>query len=508
MNTERDARLFLASVLLALSVLLAAPVGALAARVDVRKMLDTSTLGDPFMYDVAPGGAVLVLTKDNIYDAGTGEFLFGEPLANPGGLSLAGGKLRFLVDGALYIVDGGMPRKLLDVPLKNAVFVPDGERTFIGGITTAGRPVLFIYKEGVGHKPLLELNVPIDAMTLARGELFFAVGPKIYALKEGEPARLFASLPGFSHIPSIAMDEKRGVLYFSDGDNIYAVHGRDFVVVRRGLGGTLRCRDGNLYVLSRRERALYRMSGLSEAILAADTLAPLQDPCKDPVLSLYCGAEEKRAVLKSLAKHADSIAAGDAVARNDLVARMAGQRNELERIMAGIEKEAATGAEGVLWGGGLDPRTIGSNVPIATEGKGMGLTLWDGSEFRVGPATKAIVGDCRPSRECGQSLEKGLLYFEAYKPPAEGMAGPTHRGYVLSTKALSLRFGAARFAAFADGDRTAVVVLEGRVTAVTPRGESVTVAAGEMLEASRDERPGAPGQAELERLNKWWEEIR
>jgi len=29
-----------------------------------------------------------------------------------------------------------------------------------------------------------------------------------------------------------------------------------------------------------------------------------------------------------------------------------------------------------------------------------------------------------------------------------------------------------------------------------------------MLEASRGERPGAPGQAELERLNKWWEEIR
>ena len=214
MNTERHARLLLASVLLALSVLLVTPVGALAARVDVRKMLDTSTLGDPFIYDVAPGGAVLVLTRDNIYDAGSGEFLFGESLKNPGGLAFAGGKLQFLVDGALYVVDGGMPRKLLDVPLKNGIFVPDGERTFLSGITTAGRPVLFIYKEGMGHKALLELNVPIDAMAIARGELFFTVGPKIYALKEGGPARLFASLPGFSTIPSIAVDEKRGVLYF------------------------------------------------------------------------------------------------------------------------------------------------------------------------------------------------------------------------------------------------------------------------------------------------------
>ena len=280
------------------------------------------------------------------------------------------------------------------------------------------------------------------------------------------------------------------------------------MVVRRGLGGTLRHREGNLYVLSRREHALFRMSGLSDALLSADTLAPLQDPCKGPVVSLYCGAEEKRAVLKSLAVRAGSMAAGDAAAQNELAAAMEGQKKELERIMAALEKEASTGAEAILWGGGLDPKTIAANAAIATEGKGVGLTLWDGSEFRVGPESKAVVGDCRPSRECGQSLEKGLLYFEAYKPPVEGMAGSTHRGYVIATKAMSLRFGTARLAAYADGDQTAFVVLEGRVTAVTPQGESVIVAAGETLEARRGERPGAPGPAELERLNKWWEEIR
>jgi len=508
MTGDREGRVVFACVLLALSVLLLSPAGVFSASVEVRKILDTSTLGDPFVYDVGPEGAVLVLTRDNIYDAGAGDFLFGEALKNPGGLAFAGGKLQFLANGALFVVDGGTPRKILDVPLKRRVFVSDGERTFLSGVTESGKPVLFLFKEDVGHKALLELDVPIDAMALARGKLFFAVGPRIYVLGEGGPARLFAYLPGFSHIPSLAVDDRRGALYFSDGDNIYAVRGGDFVVVRRGVGGMLRCREGDLYILSWRDHALFRMSGLSEVLFSAGTLVPLQDPCRAPVLSLYCGAEEKRAVLKSLAALESSMVTGDAAARNELGAYMAEQKKEFERILAGLEKEASTGSEGVLWGGGLEPRTIGANAAIATERKGVGLTLWDGSVIRIGSDSKTVVGDCSPSQECRQTLEKGLLYFEASKPPVEGMAGLTYREFVIATDALSLRFGSARLAVFASRDQTAVVVLEGRLKAVTPQGESVIVASGETLEVRRGERLGVPGPAEMERLKKWWEDIR
>jgi hypothetical protein len=501
MTGDRVARIGI----LALSLLLATTGGAFSAtESNAKKMLDTSTLGDPFAYDVDPGGVVFVLTRDNIYDAGAAGFLFKDLLKNPGGLSFAGGKLQFLADGALFFLDGRMPRKILDVPLKNAVFVSDAERTYIGGITAAGSPVLFIYKESVGHKALLELDAPIDAMALARGKLFFTVGPRIYVLGEGGPAKLFAHLPGFSHIPSIAVDDRHGPLYFSDGDNIYAVRGGDFAVVRTGLGGMLRCREGDLYVLSSRDQALFRISGLSEA----GTLVPIEGPCKGPVLSLYCEAEKKRAVLKTLAALAGSIAPGDAAARDELGAYMAGQKKEFERILAGLAKEATTGAEGVLWGGGAEPKTIGANAAITTEGKGAGVTLWDGSGIRVGPDSKVVVGDCRPSRECVQTLEKGLLYFETGKPPVEGMAGPAPREFVIATDAMSLRFGSARLAVFASGDQASAVVIEGRVKAVTPRGESVIVAAGETLDARRGERPGVPAVAEMERLNKWWEEIR
>ena len=505
MTGDRAARIGI----LALSLLLATTGGAFSAtESDAQRVLDTSTLDDPFAYDMDQGGVVSVLTRDNVYDATAGNFLFGEPLKNPRGLAYAGGKLQFLANGGLFVVDGRMPRKLLEVPLTNEIFVSDAERTFISGITTAGKPTLFIYKEGMGHKALLETEAPIDAMALARGKLFFTVGPRIYVLGEGGPAKRFAHLPGFPHIPSIAVDDNKGLLYFSDGDNLYAVRGGDFVVVRTGLGGMLRCREGDLYVLSRRDHALFRMSGLSEALSADGTLVPLEDSCKTPALPLYCGAEEKRAVLKSLAELEGTVEPGDAAARDELAAYMSTQKKEYGRIMAGLEKEAAAGAKGVLWGGGLEPKTIGANAAIATEGKGVGLTLWDGSGIRVGPGSKAVVGDCGPSRECRLTLEKGLLYFEAGKPPVEGMAGPTSREFVIATEAMSMRVGSARLAVFASGETTAVVVLEGRIRAVTPRGESEIVASGEMLDAQSGERLGTPKPAEMERINKWWEEIR
>jgi len=495
-------------VWLVLLILIVMASGALAASVDVRKVLDTTTLGDPFVYDVNPEGAVLVLTRDNVYDAGAGEFLFGVPLKNPGWLAFAGGKLQLLANGSLFVVDGGMPRKLIEVPLKNRLFASDAERTFISGITTAGKPVLYIYKDGLGHKPLVELAAPIDAMTLTRGELYFSVGPRIYALREGGPARLFAYFPAFPYITSMAVDDRHPVLYFSDGESVYAVRGQDFVVVRRGLGGMLRYRDGNLYVLSWRERALFRMSGLSEAFSSAGTLAPLKDPCKAPVISLYCEAEEKRALLKSLAAVGRSMASGDAVGRKELDVYAAGQQKELGRIMTRLKQEAAAGTEAVMWGGDLEPKTIRAKTVITTAGKGVGVTLWDGSGICVGPDSKLSLNACGPSRECRQTLEKGLLYVESYKPPVEGMLAAKAREFVVETAALSLRFGLARLAVYVSGDKTAIVVMEGRVKAVTAGGYSVFVASGETLEVRRGERPGVPVSAKMERVKKWWEDIR
>ncbi len=495
------------AALLASALLFLAPDAACASRVEVRQAIDTSALGEIFVYDVDPSGAVLVLTGDNILDAGSGEPLFGEPLKGPAWLSLGGGKLSLLADGVLFAVEGRTPRKLLEVPLRSPIFASDGERTFIGGVTASGRSILYLYKEGAGHKAILELDAPIDAMALARETLFFSAGRKIYALKEGGPARIFATLPGFSYIPSIAVDDRRGILYFSDGDDIYAVRGGDFVLARRGLGGMLRCRNGELYVLSPRARALFRVSGLSDALASAGTLAPLKDPCKTPAMSLYCRAEEKRAVVKSLAQLAGSTEAGGA-GPDPLAAYAAGQKKELAQIAAALEKEAAGGVQAVLWGGGREPKTVGARAAVATGTEGMGVTFWDGSEARIGPGSKAVLDDCRPSGGCGQTLENGLMYFAASAPSAEGAGSRRPRGFAISAGALKLGFDAARLAVFASGETVAVVVIEGRVKAASEKDGSVVVAAGEMLEARRGVPLGAPSPADMDRISKWWEEVR
>lgn len=491
-----------------LTLLLIAPAGATAATVEVRRMLDTSSIGNPFVFDVDPAGAILVLTRDNIYDAGANEFLFGEQLRNPGWLAFSGGKLQFLANGALFILDKGTPRKLLDVPLKGRIFASDGEQTYISGITAAGKPVLFLYKAGVGYKALLELDAPIDAMALAKGALFFSAGQKIYTLREGGPARLFAHLPGFSSIASLAVDERSGVLYFSDGGDLYAVYGNSFVVVRRGFGGMLRCREGDLYVLSWHKHALFRLRGLSETLSSPKSLVPLKDPCKDPDLVLYCRAEEGRALLKALVELDGATGSGDAAVRAELADYMGEQKAELVRVTVGLEKEAAAGTLGMRWGGGLEPQGVGANTVITTAAKGIGIALWDGSEVRVGPESKVIIGDCRQSRDCRLTLEKGLLYFQGYKPPVAGMDHPSLRKFSIITEALNLNFDSGELALYASGDHTAVVVLEGRIKTVTPKDESVIITANETLEVQSGEPPGIPGPANMARLRRWWEDIR
>jgi len=487
-----------------LAMHLVTPAMGPAAEVEVRRLLDTTFLGEPFVYDVDPAGAVLVLTRDNIYDAGAGEFLFGEPLKHPGWLAFSAGRFQFLTNGALFVSDGGAPKKLLDVPLTSRILAADGERTYISGITPAGKPVLFLYQEGKGYKALLELDAPIDAMALARGALFFSVGPRIYTLREGGAARLFAHLPGFSVISSLAVDERHGLLYFSEGENLYAVRGSDFVVVRRGLGGMLRCRGGDLYLLSWRDHALFRLRGLAESFASAGALLPLKDPAKDPVLSLYSTAEEKRALLKSLAQIVAVTGAGDETARTEMEEYTAAQKSELEQIQAALEREATAGAIGVRWGGGLEPQAIAANDLITTARRGIGFTLWNGSEFRVGPDSKAVVGECRPRGECRQTLTKGLVHISANRPTGGEGAGK----FSIVTDALRFSFDSGRLAVFADKGQSVVVVIEGRVEAVTPQGESVTVAAGETFEARVGERLGVPVPAEMNRLNRWWEEIR
>lgn len=495
----------LATAWAAVLLLVAVAEGAAAVRVEVRTVADLAALGDSFVYDVGPGGEVLVLTPDNIFDAGSGELLFREPLRKPAWLAFFGRRLLLLADGALFAIDGSVPKKLVEVPLKSPVLAADGERIFVSGVTAAGRSVLFLFREGNGYKPLLELDVPIDAMAARRGLLFFSAGSKIFALREGGAAGVVARLPGFRFIPSLAVDDQDDVLYFSDGMNVYALRGGNFVVVRQGLGGMLRVKDGDLFVLSWRERALFRMSGISRAFSSPGALAPMKDPCEEPVMALFCRLEEERALFRAAVALAGSGANGTPSA--EAAAYLAERKKEIARIRALLAKEAQAGVQAVAWGGGNEPRTIGPRAQVAGGKRGAGLTLWDGTEVRVGPDSKAVLEECGPQGECRQVLEKGLMYVNAVAALGEDN-GSRPAGFVVSAGELSLHFDSAKLALFASNESAGVVVIEGRVKATLPRGGSQVLAAGEMLEARKGEPLGAPKAADMARLNRWWEDVR
>ncbi len=494
-----------ACALLALATILPATAAALSREYEVRKVLDTSALGEPRVFDVGPDGAVLVLTGDNILDAGTKDPLFGEPLKNPEWLGFAGKNPMFLVDDELYVVDGRMPRKLLDVPMKDRVFVSDGVRTFLSGVTADGRPLLYLYKEGTGHKALLELDAPVDAMTLARGELYFSAGSRIYALREGGPVRLFANLTGLSRILSLAVDDARGLFFFSDGQDIYAAQGGTLVVVRKNLGGMLRCHAGDLYVLYRPEHALFRLSGLSEAVLSGGKIVSLKDPCEDPVIGLYCLVEKEREMLAAAAELSGS---GAADPSGEIAAFIEDRKKEVERLGAALAKEAAAGVEGIVWEGSMEAKAVGANASIGGGKNGARVSLWDGSDLRVGTDSKVVLGECNPSGVCRQTLESGLLYVDA-PPVVDGTDLQRPRGFEISAGTVTFGFESGRLSVFSSGDTTAVVVLDGRVRAVSPaEGGTANLAAGEMLEIRPGEPLRGPKAAEMDRVNRWWEKVR
>jgi hypothetical protein len=183
------------------------------------------------------------------------------------------------------------------------------------------------------------------------------------------------------------------------------------------------------------------------------------------------------------------------------------QRKALGQAMAALEKEAVSGAQAVLWGGGAEPRAIGADTAVATGRKGAGLDLWDGTAIRVGPDSKAVFVDCGPSRACRQTLEKGLLYVETPKREDGGGSRNPVR-FTIATEAMTLSFESAKVALYASGGSAAAVVIEGRVRASSSRGGSVIAASGEMIEAKDGELPGMPRAADMERLNRWWEGIR
>lgn len=509
-DPRRRPRLALASLALAAAfggaVARPAPAAPAPPRLQVERLLDTRPLGAPLAFDVRADGGALLVAGGEVLDAATGRPWLAAPVARAGWLDLSGGAPRLLAAGGLYALDGRTPRLLAEVALAGGLLAVDGARTWIAGVNAEGRALLLLHEEGKGHRPVLEAEAPIDALAAGGGALFFAAGRSVWTLREGQPARRLLRLPGLARVAALALDARRGLLYLSDGEATYALRGDGLVVIHRSLGGSLRARGDDLWVLSWREGSLSRLRGLGPLLAAPGGSQPWKDPCLGPVVGPYCRALAERALLDALGDPAE---AGGRIPGADVasLARVAeARRTALAALQGELAREARSGAVGVAWTATADPAPVGA-APLATGARGALVTLWSGAELRLGEATTLAAGACRPGGACRLELRRGLLHLAPARGGAAASPDGRAAGLVVGAGGLEVALDGAEAALFAGEEAAAVLVLAGRARVRGAGPEDVDVAAGELLEVRRGGSPPAPAAVDPARISRWWEKV-
>jgi len=106
---------------------------------------------------------------------------------------------------------------------------------------------------------VVKASSAITAVCDARGTLYFSTDNEIFALRQNE-LRLVIRVPAASRIISLAAEPEGEVVFFSTADNIYVLRGLGPAVeMVKGLGGTLRFRNGALYAFDAPRRVLVRL---------------------------------------------------------------------------------------------------------------------------------------------------------------------------------------------------------------------------------------------------------
>ena len=138
-----------------------------------------ATLGQPIGFDVGDSGAIVIQTKDNVYDVGKGAFLFREPLKELAALTMIGDLVSFVEGGALSLLKDGKKQLLIRIPLQEVKLAGSTRNIFVYGVPASGTPAMFLFEQGLVYYKLLDLPAPVDAMARAGDALFCAIGPQI-----------------------------------------------------------------------------------------------------------------------------------------------------------------------------------------------------------------------------------------------------------------------------------------------------------------------------------------
>ncbi|MCX7041693.1 MAG: hypothetical protein NT117_03185 [Gammaproteobacteria bacterium] len=115
-----------------------------------------------------------------------------------------------------------------------------------------------------GLQVVLRADQPIVAVADSGKDIYAATAGVIMRIRPGTPEMLFAAPQGWQ-LRSLAVAED-GQVFFSTQDKVYALLGPNAISIVNDAGGSLRVRDGALYVLDPRRRLLFDLRPASSQL--------------------------------------------------------------------------------------------------------------------------------------------------------------------------------------------------------------------------------------------------
>lgn len=211
-------------------------------------------------FDISPDRLVVVADAEHLYLVGWGGVKAVEGLGGAESFAYTPDGLLLVVRGTqlLYLADSGTLETFFELPHAGMGLAAGTTDTvyLFDRTSDDGTYALYQLQPGRELAKLLAAPRPIDSVAHTADRLLFVSDGTVFEATAGKPMRMIVRLEG-STIRSVAAEGNR--VYASDGAAVYAIADDGIVMVSATAGGTLRVRDGALFVLDPARPLLLRL---------------------------------------------------------------------------------------------------------------------------------------------------------------------------------------------------------------------------------------------------------
>ena len=218
-------------------------------------------------FGVTSSGVVLLQSANGLTAVDTGgpsDFSGGHTVPDSFAIDV-NDRMLTIAGGFLGVLDeSGDPVPGVPLPYDDARLAPSAQAGAVylfGG--REGDFRLYRFIEDGSYQVLLTSSEPIVAAADSESKVYAATAGAIYVLDPGGgPSSVLFTAPaddGWGPIQSLAVGSD-GLVFFSTPSRVYALAGGEALSIVNDSGGTLRTRDGKLYVLDQTRGLLYTLS--------------------------------------------------------------------------------------------------------------------------------------------------------------------------------------------------------------------------------------------------------